>query len=107
MAAGLPKPVDTSGNRPYDWLFLRDGVELLRVEVKGTTGAADSVTVTAGEVESARFAPTALFVQFNIETRQLDDGEWDADGGESRVIDLWMPLDDDLEPLTYRYRLPG
>ena len=104
-ALGWPEPTDTSQGKPYDWLFVnRDGAEL-RVEVKGTQGGPAHVLVTIGEVKSAHEAPTALFVQSGISVKQADSGDYQAVGGDSLVVDPWVPDDAALEALTFRHFL--
>lgn len=96
---------------PYDLNCTR-GNEYLRVEVKGTTGAAGEVELTVNEVASAREHPSELFVVSNITTRpskdEEDDGGLDfvATGGRAHVLHSWEPLEDDLSATRYRYRLP-
>jgi hypothetical protein len=79
-----------------------DGNEL-RVEVKGTQGGAAHVTVTIGEVKSARAAATALFVQHGIVVERSDAEKFSASKGESLIRQPWQPEDADLEPLTFRH----
>lgn len=96
---------------PYDLKCTR-GDEYLRVEVKGTTGAAGEVELTVNEVASAREHPSELFVVSNIYARpskdEEDDGGLDfvATGGRAHVLHAWEPLEDDLSATRYCYRLP-
>lgn len=96
---------------PYDLKCTR-GDEYLRVEVKGTTGAAGEVELTVNEVTSAREHPSELFVVSDISARPSEDGEDDgglgfvATGGRAHVLHAWEPLEDDLSATRYCYRLP-
>ena len=103
MSEGWPEPTDTSAGCPYDWLFVRDDGIQLRVEVKGTKGGPAHVTVTIGEVKSARAAATALFVQHGIVVEKSETGKFSAAKGESLIRQPWQPEDADLEPLTFRH----
>jgi hypothetical protein len=100
---------DTSQHEPYD-LECRRARQIIRVEVKGTTGAGESVLLTSAEVENARQPAemwrTDLFVVHGIEIEDSKDGPA-ATGGEVRLIESWSPDLDDLEVTEYRYRLPA
>jgi hypothetical protein len=98
---------DVHGREPFDLLCSnRGGRSALRVEVKGTTGDARTILVTAGEVSSARAHRTALFIASELtwtdEARAtLDPTNWRQD-----VIDRWAPTDHDLNPTAYEWHNP-
>jgi hypothetical protein len=98
---------DTSANNPFDLECTRAD-EALRVEVKGTTTHGQTVTVTRGEVESALRTDrrTALFIVSGITVECLD-GKWTASGGRVRLIDPWLPGEEDLTPISYSYEVPS
>lgn len=97
---------DVSRTQSYDLYCVKDSAEL-RVEVKGTTGIAESVFVTANEVEHARQYPesTVLFVVERIVLNSQYDLPL-ASGGEVKSYFPWNPLDVDLKAIQYRYKLP-
>ncbi len=76
---------------------------VLYVEVKGTTGLADTITLTANEVAVARsqHPNTALFVVHQI--RLVEDGG--AEGGYLHELRPWLPEDERLEAKVYSYKL--
>lgn len=92
---------DTSASRPYDFEARRRS-ELRHVEVKGTRGDGSTVFVTAGEVRDAREMPgrSVLAVVAKIEI----EGNI-ASGGELKITDPWVPVDQSLEPTAYRHDL--
>ena len=98
---------DTSSNHPYDLVCTKPNGECRRIEVKGTRGLGEDVIVTKNEVESARDSAqlTDLFIVHSIDIRE-EDGKYIASGGEVNLIEDWVPLEADLTPLTYRYRVP-
>jgi hypothetical protein len=98
---------DTSSNNPYDLICTKSTGESRRIEVKGTRGLDGEVTVTKNEVESARESahPTDLFIVHSIDIRE-EGGTHIASGGKVTLIEDWNPLEDDLTPLSYRYRVP-
>ena len=96
---------DTSAERPWDFEATRDQ-EILRIEVKGTTGLGTHVQLTAGEVINAMaYAPCALGVVSDI---QLDTSEPEvtASGGRLHLVQPWTVVETDLRPLSYEYRVP-
>lgn len=97
---------DVSSAQSHDLLCTR-GPERLLVEVKGTAGLGDRVFLTANEVLLAQGPkPTALAIVSLVELSQ--DGEAVvAHGGALRIIDPWSPAKGDLQPVTYRYRVPA
>jgi hypothetical protein len=96
---------DTSSRHPWDFEASRPD-ELIRIEVKGTTGAGTHVLLTAGEIGSTTtHTDSALAVVSDI---RLDtSGETpSADGGRLRLIRPWSVEPARLRPLTYEYRVP-
>jgi hypothetical protein len=98
---------DTSATESYDLRCTRAPLEV-RVEVKGSTGAAEQVFITGGELTNARNRAwrTDLFVVSAI-TLKTDASGTRGEGGTIRVINAWKPADSDLTPVAFRYRLPG
>lgn len=106
-AKGYEVDTEVHRYRPYDLLCRKGSGQTLRVEVKGTTEAAESVMLTMGEVRSARAgeAPTALFVVSEIQLSANGKG-WRTRGGKAGWIPRWIPAERHLEPTAYTYRLP-
>lgn len=98
---------NTSENCPYDLLATLDGVTRY-VEVKGTTGGPDLVTVTYDEVEHALTHPdeSVLIIVYGVVVTNDESGAPVGTGGKKRVIDPWRPLDKDLKAIAYRYKVP-
>lgn len=97
---------DVGDYESYDLRCSKLGDEL-HVEVKGTAGSADSVHLTANEVEHAedQHPETALFVLSNVE---IDDRETaEVSGGEKTIWHPWQVTEGELEPTRYRYRPPA
>lgn len=96
--------IDTSAQQPFDLLCKKEGVPSRRIEVKGTRGGPEYVTVTIGEVLSAREVGVIsdLFIIHGITVDQLDDGPI-ASGGSLKLVQNWQPDDSALKPLTFRY----
>lgn len=93
--------------KPYDLVGFRGGEEL-RIEVKGSSGAADRVELTSGEVDNARSTINAdLFVLDGVRFERNPDGTVEAFGGEARVWRNWTPRDAALKVTRYRYALPS
>ncbi|MEV4544542.1 protein NO VEIN domain-containing protein [Micromonospora echinaurantiaca] len=91
--------------KPYDLLAVK-GTEELHIEVKGSSGTADTVELTKNEVRHAYDAETHLVVVDQIRWSRLPNGEIFTDGGRVRRWTTWTPHDEDLEVTRYRYRLP-
>jgi hypothetical protein len=97
---------DVGGTRPFDLLCHRDGGEL-RVEVKGTTQAGNSVLLTSGEVRHALdyFAGTlALYILQEISI-DMTAAEPRVSGGVARVLTPWILDEAQLTPIAYEYRV--
>ena len=99
--------VDNVGShKSYD-LQARRGSKVLCVEVKGSTGTATSVNLTANEVEISRNAKhTLLVVVDEITWQRTPDGEIETSGGQPRRWWAWKAQDHLLTPTEYRYELP-
>jgi len=101
---------DTSSNQPYDF-ECRRGNKIVRVEVKGLSGAPGSVILTRGEVEHARLAnvKTILVVVSGIQIEDTDTGELRGVGGELVSWDPWHVDRGRLVPASFDYTppLPG
>jgi hypothetical protein len=98
---------DVGSTRPYDLLLTRksDGAER-HVEEKGSTGNAEVVELTHGEVNHARtFQPTDLFVVSGISWRR-EDNQVIASGGTKRLLPEWQPTKDSLKPIRFRHKVP-
>jgi hypothetical protein len=98
---------DTSSGNPYDFLATR-GDERCFVEVKGTTGAGETVVLTHREVDHARAnsEQMALVVVTGIVLEQAD-GAWQAISGRvARHIRPWRPEPERLMATEYRYSVP-
>jgi Domain of unknown function (DUF3883) len=99
--------VNVGATRPYDLVVTR-GDESRRVEVKGSTGAAEAVELTIGEVLNAReYAPTDLVVVDGVSWVREADGSVTASGGQLRRWSDWVPAEHGLQVLRYRYGPPG
>lgn len=87
----------------FDIRGLDDGVQR-RIEVKGTTGALGAVTVTRKEVETAAGDKDHLFAIVHGITLGLDTGgAIEATGGTLVVHDPWLPVAEELNPISYRW----
>ena len=96
---------DVSTTRSYDLHCKRAG-EVLRCEVKGTTGDGSAVLLTPGEVALAREKrpETALLIVSNVTLEERD--EIVVTGGEIKLISPWDPdAVGELVPLGFRYVL--
>jgi hypothetical protein len=98
---------DVGATQSYDVLAIQ-GAEELHIEIKGSTGTADTVELTANEVTHARAGtPTDLVVVDEIKWARLGDGTIQTSGGRRRSWRNWRPAEKDLTASRYRYRLPG
>ncbi|SCG77570.1 protein NO VEIN domain-containing protein [Micromonospora inositola] len=97
---------DVGSTESYDVLAL-SGRRELHIEVKGSSGDADTVELTANEVEHASVASTHLVVVDLIDWRRLPDGTVETSGGRVRVWEKWTPAKMSLKPSRFRYRLPA
>lgn len=94
---------ETSADRPYDLRCTRNGKELL-VEVKGTTGLAEEIHLTAGEVAHA---PSKSGVESRyssspgITVSGQETGEFVASGGMPRLASAWDMDTGELRAVAY------
>ena len=97
---------DVGSHSSYD-LHATRGDSFLFVEVKGSTGSAQTVLLTKNEVRLHRDSHprTALIVVSAIELRN-DGATWTGSAGQPVVIHPWIPDEADLEPITFRYSVP-
>jgi len=99
------KVQETSGSVPYDLRATKES-RVLDVEVKSSQGPADAVLLTYGEVEHAIEAEeAALFIVSDVSVAERE-GVISVSGGRRRMLYPWIPANDDLLPLQYRYRVP-
>lgn len=105
--AGWSSIKDTSANSPYDLVVTHNG-QTRYVEVKGTTGGPESVTVTYNEVEHARAHPeeSVLIVVHGVKVEGTPSGVLVGTGGTKVVVARWRPATEDLTPIAYRYKVP-
>lgn len=96
---------DTHAGNPFDLRITR-GDEVVRVEVKGTTGDGSEVVLTRGEVESAECAPSALFILRRVQVTTNGEGVV-ATGGEVVLYMPWRVHEGSLTAVSYFYRPPG
>ena len=93
--------------KPYDIRVTVNGV-VRHCEVKGSSAFIHKVELTINEVEhGTTFEPTDLIVVDGIEpVRDPVTGEVSGGtGGRRRVWTDWKPEPENLEPLTFAYRL--
>ena len=96
---------DVSRSESFD-ILARRGAEMIHVEVKGTTGEATSVLLTANEVALARDYPdrAMLFVLAGVTLSKTEVIA--ASGGTPTVLFPWAIDDAALVPTQYEYTLP-
>lgn len=99
---------NTSKESPYDLECTR-GKETVRVEVKGTQSEGTMVMLTMAEVDNARNPDirTDLFVVGRIHVDKTPKGPKLTGGKLLRHIKRWVPDDDALTPIEFRYEVPG
>jgi hypothetical protein len=87
--------------RSYDLECTKGNVQL-HVEVKGTTTLGDVIILTRGEVEHASNGDNrcVLFVLHSIRLERHKPS-----GGEQFILEPWEPLQTNLRPINYTYRL--
>jgi hypothetical protein len=97
---------DVGDKLSYD-LHVVTGSEEVHVEVKGSSGTADTVELTKNEVYHAHGSTTHLVVVDQIKWSRLPSGEIATRGGRVRRWTSWAPQKEHLEAIRYRYRLPN
>lgn len=92
---------DTSMSAPYDFIVTKDGIEKI-VEVKGTTGAGDTIVLTRGEVRAHkdRYPNNALIIVHSIDLER-SGAIARTSGGVLLEQTPWHIEDGDLKPLTF------
>ncbi|TFC81154.1 DUF3883 domain-containing protein [Cryobacterium cheniae] len=91
--------------KPFDIKLMLGGDER-RIEVKGSSGAVDSVLLTRNEVIHARgFESMDLVVVDEIEFERLSNGEYATKGGRIRVWNGWSPSEQSLTAMSYKHEL--
>ncbi|MEV7288746.1 DUF3883 domain-containing protein [Streptomyces sp. NPDC093252] len=92
--------------KPYDLRCVRAREEL-RVEVKGTTGAATSVELTANEVTHALDSQHTVDLYVVSDISVVKQGsDYVTSGGNVSHFQNWSPAEKDLRVTKYEYRLP-
>lgn len=96
---------DVSNAEPYDFVATREDKSLV-VEVKGTTGTADSIVLTANEVNAHRKShpKNALIIVHSIDLDRNRRGP-KATGGVLFALMPWSIEESALRPLSFAYFL--
>ena len=94
---------DVSATEPCDYICVSNE-KTLYVEVKGTTGLGDIVTITRNELALARaqYPNTLLAVVSEIDL-QRDTDPPTASGGNLKLLSPWEIKQEDLEPLAFDF----
>ena len=96
---------DTSANHPYDY-EINDHRGMKRVEVKGSAGGLREINVTANEVRHAQ--KSDVVTDLALVSAIIFDTETNlASGGVLKVIENWVPTDDQLTATAYRCIVKG
>lgn len=92
--------------KPFDLLCKKSDL-IVHVEVKGTVGSANKVTLTRNEVIDARHQGwrSDLFIVHDIDVVPIAES-WHASKGKELFFEAWQPEDKDLDPTEYDYRVP-
>ena len=97
--------LDVSRTESVDLLIAKDD-ETISVEIKGKSSDATTVNVSRNEVENARTNAAILVVLDMIEVERNEMGEYVAQGGRPRIWRNWVPEEERLLVIDYRYTLP-
>jgi hypothetical protein len=99
--------VDVGSTHSYD-LHLTRGAEEVHVEVKGSTGTAETIELTSNEVSHSQssYCESHLAVVDQIAWSRAS-GAVRASGGRIRRWRRWQAANDRISPTRYRYQLPG
>ena len=99
---------DTSANESFDLLCSKNGFKDRKVEVKGTRGLGNSVILTYNEVKSAndKATLTDLIIVHSVVLEEKENKIIVKDGQVKHFRD-WVPLEKDLTPSQFNYRVPG
>jgi hypothetical protein len=97
---------DMHADHPYD-LECRRGLELLHVEVKGSTSRGEAVLVTPNEVSHARaqHPNTELFIVSGIMVDRAATAAPEVSGGVERRVRGWGADESRLRPVGFEYRI--
>jgi len=93
---------DVSNRCSFD-LLCSSAATQLRVEVKGTTSAGDSVVLTKKEIDEAAAPGYALFMVSDVILERTSPPV--ARGGQCRIIPRWRPDKHTLKPIAYSVNL--
>ena len=93
--------------KPFDLLCKRGGEEI-HVEVKGTRGNGRKVIITKNERDDARDTAwrSDLFIVYGIVVGAEDGEQRVIEDGTIHHIENWLPQDDHLETIAFRYSVP-
>lgn len=99
--------VDTSRTEPFDFIATRLGNSII-VEVKGTTSRGQQVILTEGErkAQAEAYPDNALIVVHSIEIDTRCNDVF-CTGGEVHCLLNWRIEPCQLQPIQYRYSVPG
>ena len=95
--------INTSSNKPYDFLAKKDGEEI-KVEVKGTTSSSvDSILMTSNEVElhQEESGKTSLAIVSGIFLRERGENA-QCEGGVLEYIYPWDISEWIKKPISYQ-----
>jgi hypothetical protein len=101
---GFTQIDDVGSTESFD-LLATSGGKRLTVEVKGSTGPADTVILTRNEVEfqKSNFPANALFILSNIVLNRNFPAT--ASGGDILFISPWLILESNLKPISFEYKV--
>ena len=98
---------DCSGlrNLGYDYRCSK-GTEIIEVEVKGTTLDGSTVLLTRNEVDNARTTANRadLFIVHSQDIL-VNEGDYSVLSSSINLIENWNPKEEDLESLSYLYKV--
>lgn len=106
-ALGFVKIANTSAKKPYDFEAHLNGSKFI-VEVKGTTGNAETILVTKNEVAEhlKAFPHNVLVIVDGIQLSRHEGAEPKASGGSARALIGWSIEQQHLLALAFQYRSP-
>ncbi len=93
---------DVGSTHSYDLECKKRG-NILRVEVKGTQSAGESIILTPNEIESARHHKTALYILHSILVTQKAQ-KYKLSGGKELIMNPWkIDKQGKLKPISFMY----
>lgn len=99
--------IDCSDSRGlgYDYKCTKNE-NILEVEVKGTQSLGNEINLTKNEIDNARTTNNnaVLFIVHSMEL-VLKNNEYQILRSEQTVINNWIPKEEDLEALTFKYKI--